>query len=79
MGIDEIREIYLQEKGKLEGIEEGKKEGIEEGKKEGIEEGKKEGIEIAKKIFKLSSQGKSIKEISEICMISEAKVKEILE
>lgn len=63
MSIDEIREKYLEEKGK------------EEGREEGIEEG----IELAKKVFKLLSKGESIPNIAKICKISEEKVKEILE
>ena len=59
MSIDEIREKYLEEKGK------------EEGREEGIEEG----IELAKKVFKLLSKGESIPNIAKICKISEEKVK----
>ena len=67
MGIDEIREKYLEEKGRVEGKEEGKLEGREEG------------INLTKKVFKLSNKGESISNIAKICEISEEKVKEILE
>ena len=63
MGIDEIREKYLEEKGRVEGKE----------------EGREEGINLTKKVFKLANKGQSISNIAKICEISEEKVKEILE
>ncbi|CDM70010.1 hypothetical protein CM240_2893 [Clostridium bornimense] len=63
MGIDEIREKYLEEKGRVEGKE----------------EGREEGINLTKKVFKLANKGESISNIAKICEISEEKVKEILE
>ena len=57
-----------------EKIEEGRAEGIEEGREEGIEQG----IELTKRVFKLSYAGKSIKEISKECNISEEEVERIL-
>lgn len=48
MGIDEIREKYLEEKGREEGKEIGREEGREKGVKEGE---KKKAIEIAKSLL----------------------------
>lgn len=67
MSVDEIRELYLIEKG------------IKKGKTEGKLEGKDEGIKLTKKVFKLFNQGESISSIAKICNISEEEVNEILE
>ncbi|MEG1410846.1 MAG: hypothetical protein RSD36_13495 [Terrisporobacter sp.] len=67
MGIDEIREKYLEEKGKEEGIKEGIKEGKEEGKEEGIKE----------VIGKLLTKGKNVDEVSDLLDVSIEMVNEV--
>lgn len=66
MGIDEIREKYLEEKGKEEGLKEGKEEGLKEGEK-------KKALEIAKSLLDIldietisSKTGLSIDEINKL-------------
>lgn len=63
MGIDEIREKYLEEKGKEEGIKEGKEEGKEEGIKEVI--------------GKLLTKGKNVDEVSDLLDVSIEMVNEV--
>ncbi|BCZ47883.1 hypothetical protein psyc5s11_39500 [Clostridium gelidum] len=47
--------------------------------REKIEEGREEGILLTKKVFKLSTEGYTIREIAKECNISENNVKKILE
>ena len=65
--------------GRAQGRAEGRTEGRAEGRAEGHEEGRAEGLELAKRIFRLSSEGKSQEEIAEKCGLSPEQVREILE
>ena len=59
--------------------EEGRQEGLQQGRQEGLQKGKKEGIEITKKVFKLSMQGYTTKQIAEELEMSEQEVSLILD
>ncbi len=55
------------------------RESEERGKKQGIRQGENQGIQLAKRIYKLSEKGISLKAIAEECGITEKRVREILE
>ena len=59
--------------------EEGRQEGLQQGRQEGLQKGKTEGIEITKKVFKLSMQGYTKKQIAEELEMSEQEVDLILD
>ena len=59
--------------------EEGRQEGLQQGRQEGLQKGKTEGIEITKKVFKLSMQGYTTKQIAEELEMSEQEVDLILD
>ena len=52
---------------------------LEEGRSKGLEEGLEKGIQLTKKVLKLSAEGRSESEISELCDISPEQVRIILD
>ena len=52
---------------------------LEEGRSKGLEEGLEKGIQLTKKVLKLSAEGRSESEISELCDISPEQVRRILD
>lgn len=66
-------EELLQEK-----LEEGMEQGIQQGIRRGVQQGRNEGIALARRVLRLSAQGKTAAEISALCGITEAEVTEIL-
>ena len=52
---------------------------LEEGRSEGLEEGLKKGIGLTKEVLRLSAQGRSESEISELCAVSPDQVRRILD
>ena len=74
---EEGRQEGLQQ-GRQEGLQQGRQEGLQQGRQEGLQKGKTEGIEITKKVFRLSMQGYTIKQIAEELEMSEQEVSLIL-
>ena len=73
---DRITDIEVSRE---EGRQEGLQQGLQQGRQEGLQKGKTEGIEITKKVFKLSMQGYTIKQIAEELEMSEQEVSLILD